>query len=86
MLKEFESRKYSSTLRLSAAWLKANLFKRGIVSKVSEVLLAFEHQRHGVQLVQTDQAPKEIGTLCNLLFAEGLAKPVLKAEKMHAAQ
>lgn len=31
----------------------------------------FEHQ-HGAQLVQTDQAPKEIGTLCNLLFAEGV--------------
>lgn len=43
----------------------------------------FERQ-HGAHLVQTDQAPKEIGTLCNLLFAEGV---VLESGfRIHAAQ
>lgn len=42
----------------------------------------FERQ-HGAHLVQTDQAPKEIGTLCNL-FAEGV---VLESGfRIHAAQ
>jgi len=43
----------------------------------------FERQ-HGAHLVQTDQAPKEIGTLCNRLFAEGV---VLESGfRIHAAQ
>ena len=60
MLKEFESRKYSSTLRLSAAWLKANLFKRGLFQRCRRFFLRLNTSYMACSWCKLTRLPKRL--------------------------